>query len=25
MIGKKYPSPFRPNLEHRNYDTVSDS
>lgn len=25
MLGKKYPSPFLPNLESRNYDTVSES
>ena len=25
MLGKKYPSPFLPNLENRNYDTVSES
>jgi hypothetical protein len=25
MAGKKYPSPFMPNLNDRNYDTVSVS
>ena len=25
MLTKKYPSPFLPNLENRNYDTVSES
>ena len=25
MQSKKYPSPFMPNLSHRNYDTVSES
>lgn len=25
MLTKKYPSPFLPNLENRNYDTVSVS
>jgi hypothetical protein len=25
MLGKKYPSPFLPNFESRNYDTVSES
>lgn len=25
MASKKYPSPFMPNFNDRNYDTVSDS
>lgn len=25
MLAKKYPSPFLPNFESRNYDTVSES
>jgi hypothetical protein len=25
MLAKKYPSPFMPNLNNRNYDTVSES
>jgi hypothetical protein len=25
MLAKKYPSPFKPNINNRNYDTVSDS
>ena len=25
MLSKKYPSPFMPDFNHRNYDTVSDS
>ena len=25
MLSKKYPSPFMPDLNHRNYDTVSES
>ena len=25
MLSKKYPSPFMPDFNHRNYDTVSES